>query len=83
MNTSAEHIAQAEHNEAFFTHISNGAFAANDWRATLLFYAALHCADACLHQLTPPVSTHPITHRGRLRNVESTLASRLLTTYAT
>lgn len=42
MNTTAGHIAQAEHNEAILQFIRSSALPSGDWQVTLLFYAVLH-----------------------------------------
>ncbi len=77
MNTSAAHIAQAEHNEAFLQLVRGSAFPSGDWQVTLLFYAALHYVDAYLHQLQPSPGIHPRRHGERVRHVGLQLSPAL------
>jgi hypothetical protein len=49
MPNSADHILQAQHNEAFYQVIDKNAY--SDWAMTALFYAALHYIDAFLDRV--------------------------------
>jgi hypothetical protein len=80
MNTSAEHLAQAEHNEAFYQVLQASAFPSGDWQVTLLFYAALHYVDAYLHQLQP-AGVHASGHRERARHVSSHVGANVALDY--
>lgn len=52
MLDSKKHIQQAKHNEQLAEYLTGTAYA--DWRATSLFYAALHFVQAYFLSLTPP-----------------------------
>lgn len=61
------HVAQAEHNEALYSHLDQAAPEYADWQVTSLFYAALHYVDAYLANTAS--SVHPQTHQERDRLV--------------
>ncbi len=51
MPNTAEHINQAQHNEAFFNSMDQmDQSVYSDWAMTVLFYTALHYVDALLAQ---------------------------------
>lgn len=58
MPNKAEHINQAQHNEAFYQTIDRAAY--SDWAVTVTFYAALHYVDAFL--ATQAGGIHPGSH---------------------
>lgn len=59
MPLKPEHISKAEHNEKLADTIGKTAYL--DWAVTIIFYAALHYADAIL----AVSAVHPETHRER------------------
>lgn len=66
MPTKAEHIHQAQHNEAFYQTIDRAAY--SDWAVTVTFSAALHSVDAFLAAQAGGI--HPGDHRLRERHVQ-------------
>ena len=81
MNTSNDHIVQAEYNEGVFLYLQSVAGRYQDWQVTCLHYAALHWVDAYLHQLNPPAGIRPRTHGERLRLVETHFGTSLMVDY--
>jgi len=49
MSDSADHILQAQHNEAFYQAIDKNTY--SEWAMTVLFYAALHYINAFLDRV--------------------------------
>lgn len=81
MNTAAEHILQAEHNETVLRVLRRSQRMTTDWQVTLLFYIALHYVDAYLHTLRPPTGIHPKGHRERGRQAGEHLGLSLAADY--
>jgi hypothetical protein len=59
MPSAQEHCEKAKHNEAFSASLAATAF--QDWRATGVFYAAVHYVDGFL----ATQGVHPPDHRAR------------------
>jgi hypothetical protein len=62
MPSSIEHLAQAQANEGFYEELGADNAAKPDWAITILFYAALHYAQAGFTYLQSPA---PDTHKAR------------------
>src|SRR4051794_12120289 len=77
MPTPAEHLAKAEENEKVYALLS-AQFQHFGWQGTLLFYAALHYADAYLHHVGAiPAGRHLPSHRHRSALIETRLGTAL------
>ena len=61
MPDQQKHLAQAQHNEELYHHLSGTTPRFIDWQITALFYAALHYVDAYLARF----SIHPSSHEER------------------
>lgn len=76
MPDKAQHINQAQHNEAFYQTIDRTVY--NDWAVTATFYAALHYVDAFLAQTA---GIHPGAHDVRDPRVQRVAQLRPLWNY--
>lgn len=66
MPDKATHIAQANHNAAFWDTIDNSVY--SDWAVTVIFYQALQYVDALLAQMG---NIHPGGHNDRERQIKN------------
>jgi hypothetical protein len=63
MPSSLDHLTQAQANEGFYEELGADNAAKPDWAMTVLFYAALHYAQAGFTYLL--AGTAPDTHKAR------------------
>lgn len=89
MASEADHIAQAEHNEALAQELSND-LTYKDWLITVAFYAAIHYVEASLvrdsigHSETDPRRPSRVSlHEWRQMLVRSRCSQRCWTSYRT
>jgi hypothetical protein len=72
MASSTDHLVQAQGNESFYEDIGADRSSTPEWAMTILFYAALHYAQAALIHLQ---GTGPGDHKERKQAIRTTFGA--------